>query len=57
MCFRPRQNKKLGTFYVVVVQRRLRNVQKSVILVQSCCLANKTYDIFAILVTVAVVVA
>ena len=27
-------------FYVEVVQRRLRNVQKSVIHVQSCCFAN-----------------
>ena len=27
-------------FHVVVVQRRLRNVQKSVMHVQSCCFAN-----------------
>ena len=36
-------------FHVVVVQRRLRNVQKSVMRVQSCC--------FAVLVAVAVAVA
>ena len=33
-------------FYVVVVQRRLRNVQKSVIHVQSCCLANLNLLLF-----------
>ena len=35
LCSRPRQNVK-----VVVVQRRQRNVQKSVMHVQSCCFAN-----------------
>ena len=35
LCSRPRQNVKLGSF----VQRRKRNVQKSVMHVQSCCLA------------------
>ena len=30
-------------FHVVVVQRRQRNVQKSVMHVQSCCFANQTY--------------
>ena len=33
-------------FDVVVVQRRLRNVQKSVIHVQSCCLANLNLLLF-----------
>ena len=40
---------EIREFHVVVVQRRLRNVQKSVVHVQSCC--------FAVLVAVAVVVA
>ena len=44
-------------FHVVVVQRRLRNVQKSVMHVQRCCFANVTYWFFAVLVAVAVVVA
>ena len=34
-CSRPRQNTKLGTS-TLCVQRRLRNVQKSVMHVQSC---------------------
>ena len=33
-------------FYVVVVQRRLRNVQKSVIHVQTCCFANLSLLLF-----------
>ena len=41
----------------MVVQRRRRNVQKSVMHVQSCCFANLTYCFFALLVAVAVVVA
>ena len=44
-------------FHVVVAQRRLRNVQKSVMHVQSCCFANQTYYFFAVLVAVHVVVA
>ena len=40
LCSRPRQNVKLARpFHVVVVQRRLRNVQKRVMHVQSCCFA------------------
>ena len=35
LCSRPRQNVK-----VVVAQRRQRNVQKSVMHVQSCCFVN-----------------
>ena len=42
---------------VVVVQRRLRNVQKSVMHVHSCCFADLTYYLFAVLVAVAVTVA
>ena len=44
-------------FHVVVMQRRQRNVQKSVMHVQSCCFANQTYCFFAVLVAVAGVVA
>ena len=32
-----------------------RNVQKSVVHVQSCCFANQTYCLFDVLVTVCVV--
>ena len=42
-------------FHVVVVQRRLRNVQK--IVVQSCCFANLTYCLLVVPVAVAVLVA
>ena len=35
--FPSETKRKIRHFYVVVVQRRLRNVQKSVIHVQSCC--------------------
>ena len=31
---------KIWSFHVVVVQKRHRNVQKSVLHVQSCCFAN-----------------
>ena len=41
-------------YHVVVVQRRLRNAQKSVMHVQSCYFANQTYWGFAVLVAVAV---
>ena len=44
-------------FHIVVVQWRQRNVQKSVIHVQSCCLLIWTNCFFAVLVDVAVVVA
>ena len=42
-------------FHVVVVQRRLRNVQKTV--VQSCCFANLTYCLLVVPVAVAILVA
>ena len=41
-------------FHVVVVQRQLRNVQKNVMQVQSCCFANLTLLLFAVLIAVAV---
>ena len=44
-------------FHVVVMQRRLRNVQKTMIHVQGCCFANQTYCFFAVHVAVAVVFA
>ena len=44
-------------FHVVVVQRRVRHVQKSVMHVQSCRFANQTYCFLAVHVAVAVVVA
>ena len=51
---------KLGSsVHVVVVQRRQRNVQKSVMNEQSCCFANilKPIGFFVVLVAVVVVVA
>ena len=49
MCTRPRQNVKLGTFtdVVVVQRRRHRNVQKSVMRGQSCCLINLNLLLFS----------
>ena len=46
-------------FHVVVVQRRLRNVQKSVMHVQSCFFTHLNFlgFLFAVLVAVAGVVA
>ena len=52
--FPPSTKRENRRFHVVVV---LRNVQKSVMHVQSCCFACLTYYFFASLVTVAVVVA
>ena len=49
--------REIRHFHVVVFQLRQRNVQKSVMHVQSCCFANQTYCFFAVLVAVAVVVA
>ena len=43
---------------IVVMQQQLRNVQKSMMHVQSCCFANpKLHCLFAVLVAVTVVVA
>ena len=47
---------EIRKFHVAVVQPRLRNVQKSVMHVQSCCFANKPVVLFAVLFTVAVAV-
>ena len=55
--FRSSTRREICYFHVVVVQLRLRNVQKSVIQVQSCCYVNLNLLLFAFLVLVAVVVA
>ena len=39
---------EIGHFHFVVVQRRLRNVQKSVMHVQSCCFANLNFLPFSL---------
>ena len=36
----PKRAQEIWTFHVAVVQRRQRNVQKRMMLVQSCCFAN-----------------
>ena len=41
--------REIRRFHVAVVQRRLRNVQKSVMHVQSCCFANKNLRLFIVL--------
>ena len=41
MCSRPRQEREIRHFHVVVVERRLRNVQKSVIHVQIVIFQSK----------------
>ena len=53
-----KQAREIRKFLVADLQRRLRNVQKSVMHVQSCCFAdiNRLF-FFAVLVAVAVVVA
>ena len=58
-CFEfPSSTKReIRHFHVVVVRRRQRNVQKSLMHVQSCCFANLNLLFFAVLVAVAVVVA
>ena len=52
LVFLSSTNREIRHFHVVIVQKRQRNIQKSVMHVQSCCLL-----IFAVLVDVAVVVA
>ena len=49
-------NREIRHFHVVVVQWRQRNVQKTVLHVQSCNFANQTFFFFAVLVAVAVAV-
>ena len=39
-------NREIRHFHVVVVQWRQRNVQKTVLHVQSCCFANQTFFFF-----------
>ena len=60
-CIKVQEKKKKVLPCVPVLDKtwnyRLRNVQKSVMHMQSCCFANLTYHIFAVLVAVAVIVA
>ena len=46
LCFRPPAKREIGHFHVVVVQRRQRHVQKSVMHVQSCGYANLSLLLF-----------
>ena len=46
LVFPPSTKHEIRHFNVVVVQRRLRNVQKSVMHVQSCCFANLNLFLF-----------
>ena len=57
LAFTSSTKREIRHFHVVVVQRRQRNVQKSVMHVQSCCFTNLNLLLFAVLVAVAVVVA
>ena len=57
LVFPSSTKREIRHFHDVVVQRRLRKVQKSVMHVQSCCFANLTYCLFAVLIAVVVVVA
>ena len=47
---------KIWSFHFVVVQRRQRKLQKSVMHVQSCCFAHKRYCVLDVPIAVAVVV-
>ena len=47
--------REIRHFHVVVVQKRERNIQKSVMHVQSCCFAYQTYCFYGVLVAVRVV--
>ena len=54
---KDRKTGEMRKFHVVVVQRH-SNVQKSVMLVQSCCFADlNLWLFFAVLVIIAVIVA
>ena len=57
LVFASSTKREISHFHVVVVQRRQINVQTNVLHVQSCCFANQTYCIFAVLVALAVLVA
>ena len=45
--------REIRTFYVAVMQQRLRNVQKSVMHMQSCYFANIKLFLFPVLVGIA----
>ena len=47
--------REIRHFHVVVVQKRERNIQKSVMHEQSCCFAYQTYCFYGVLVAVRVV--
>ena len=49
--------REIRHFQAVVVQWRQRNLQKSVLHVQSCCFANQSYFFCGVLAAVAVIVA
>ena len=57
LAFKSSTKHEIRHFHVVVVQWLQRNVQKSVIHVQSCCFTNRNPLLFAVLVYVAVVLA
>ena len=46
LVFPSSTKREIWHFHVVVVQRQHRNVQKSVMHVQSCCFANWFYAVF-----------
>ena len=52
--FKSLTKREIRHFYVVVVQRRQRNVLKRVMQEQSCCLSNLNLLLFHVLVAVAV---
>ena len=51
-----KQAREIRKFHVAVVQPRLRNVQKRVMHVQSCCFTNINYCFFAFLIAVSIFV-
>ena len=55
--FRFSSKLNIWSFHVVVVQEQQRNVQKSVMHVQSCCFAHQTYCFLDVPVAVVVVVS
>ena len=55
--YSTKHGREISKFHVAVVQRWLRNVQKSVMQVQSYCFAKKSFCILTVLVAVAIVVA
>ena len=55
--FKSNIKRPMWEFHVVVVKWRQRNVEESVMHVQSCCFAHKPIAFFDVLVAVAVAVA